>query len=154
MLPERGLAIGVFDLFHVGHLRYLQYAARRCRHLVVAVSQDRIASEVKGRRPVIPEAQRLEIAKGLGFVAEARLQPTSTENTAESAEWIADWSIQHVIAGGSWQGSERWNRLVAALAGARRLHRALPAARDDRWRLSPADGGVTRRAAMMKGHIC
>ena len=115
MLPERGLAIGVFDLFHVGHLRYLQYAARQCRDLVVAVTPDRIASEVKGRRPIIPEAQRLELVQGLGFVAEARLLPGSTENTAEAAAWIDDWNIEHVVSGGGWQGSERWGRLVPAL---------------------------------------
>ena len=112
----RGLAIGVFDLFHVGHLRYLQYAASQCRDLVVAVTPDDTVSEMKRRRPVIPQEQRLEIVRGLGFVAEARLLPSSTEYTETAAAWIADWDIQHVICGGGWEGSARWARLVPALA--------------------------------------
>lgn len=115
MTAERGLAVGVFDLFHIGHLRYLQYAGAQCRQLVVAVTPDAIAADVKGRKPVIPEAQRLEIVRGLGFVAEAGLLPSSTEMTGAAAAWIADWQIQHVIAGGGWRGSERWSRLVPAL---------------------------------------
>jgi glycerol-3-phosphate cytidylyltransferase len=115
--PARGLAIGVFDLFHVGHLRYLQYASRQCGELIVAVTTDRIASQMKGREPVIPQAQRMEIVQGLGFVAEARLLPGSTEYTDAAASWIADWNINHVVSGGGWQGTERWIRLEPALAG-------------------------------------
>jgi len=114
---ERGLAIGVFDLFHVGHLRYLQYAASQCRDLVVAVAPDANVSQMKRRQPVIPEEQRLEIVRGLGFVAEASLLPSSTEYTDSAAAWIAEWNIQQVICGGGWEGTERWNRLIPALAG-------------------------------------
>ena len=59
----------------------------------------------------------MEVVQGLGFVAEARPLPGSTEYTDAAAAWIADWNIKHVVAGGSWQDSERWNRLVPALAG-------------------------------------
>jgi glycerol-3-phosphate cytidylyltransferase len=113
---DRGLAIGVFDLFHVGHLRYLQYARRQCRELVVAVTPDHLASRVKGRKPVIPQDQRMEIVRGLGFVAQADLLPASTEDTEAAAAWISDWNVQQVVAGGSWHGSERWGRLAPALA--------------------------------------
>jgi glycerol-3-phosphate cytidylyltransferase len=117
VIPERGLAMGVFDLFHVGHLRYLQYASSQCGELIVAVTPDCIASEIKGREPVIPQGQRMEVVQGLGFVAESILQPSSTEYTDAAAAWIADWNIQQVVAGGGWQGSERWTRLLPALAG-------------------------------------
>ena len=116
MKPERGLAIGVFDLFHVGHLRYLQYARQRCRHLTVAVTPDHIAEQVKGRRPVVPQQQRLEIVVSLGFVDRAWLLPSSTEDTQSAAIWINEWEIQHVIAGGGWRGSARWGRLTPELA--------------------------------------
>jgi len=115
MKAERGLAIGVFDLFHVGHLRYLQYARQQCRELIVSVTPDDIALQVKGRKPVIPEGQRLEIVRGLGFVRQATLLPCTTEDTEAAATWICDWGIQCVVAGGGWQGSERWARLVPEL---------------------------------------
>ncbi len=63
------LANGVFDLFHVGHLRYLQGARAEADVLVVAVNDDRSTRENKGPgRPVIPESERAEIVAGLGCV--------------------------------------------------------------------------------------
>jgi rfaE bifunctional protein nucleotidyltransferase chain/domain len=63
------LANGVFDLFHVGHLRYLQGARREADVLVVAVNDDLSTRENKGAgRPVVPEAERAEIVAGLACV--------------------------------------------------------------------------------------
>ena len=63
------LANGVFDLFHVGHLRYLQGARAEADVLVVAVNSDRSTRENKGPgRPVVPEAERAEIVAGLACV--------------------------------------------------------------------------------------
>lgn len=109
------LTIGVFDLFHVGHLRYLQFAAQQGERLVVAVCTDEICFNIKSKYPVIPQAQRLEIIRGLGCVSEAQLQPSTTEHAPSAAAWIAQWKINHVVAGGGWDGSERWKRMVAAL---------------------------------------
>ncbi|HTP25949.1 MAG TPA: adenylyltransferase/cytidyltransferase family protein [Anaeromyxobacteraceae bacterium] len=64
------LANGVFDLFHVGHLRYLQGAKALCDLLVVAVNSDssaRLLGKGPGR-PVIPEAERAEIVAALACV--------------------------------------------------------------------------------------
>lgn len=116
MKHRRVLAIGVFDLFHIGHLRYLQYARVQGGHLTVGVTPDVVTLAVKGKQPVIPETQRLEIIRGLGWVDQAVLQPTSTEDTVAAAQWIAAWGIDHVVAGGGWAGSLRWQRLIPALA--------------------------------------
>jgi rfaE bifunctional protein nucleotidyltransferase chain/domain len=64
------LANGVFDLFHVGHLRYLQGARALADLLVVAVNSDASAKLLgKGPgRPVVPEAERAEIVAGLACV--------------------------------------------------------------------------------------
>lgn len=60
------LANGVFDLFHVGHLRYLQGAKALADVLVVAVNSDASTRANKGPdRPVIPEAERAEIVAAL-----------------------------------------------------------------------------------------
>jgi rfaE bifunctional protein nucleotidyltransferase chain/domain len=69
--PEGTIALanGVFDLFHVGHLRYLEAAAELADVLVVAVNSDASTRAYKGPgRPVIPEAERAEIVAGLGCV--------------------------------------------------------------------------------------
>jgi len=64
------LANGLFDLFHVGHLRYLQGARALADRLVVAVNGD-ASARLQGKgpgRPVIPAAERAEIVAGLACV--------------------------------------------------------------------------------------
>ena len=64
------LANGVFDLFHVGHLRYLEGAAGEAERLVVAVNSDasaRLLAKGPGR-PVVPGAERAEIVAALACV--------------------------------------------------------------------------------------
>jgi cytidyltransferase-like protein len=113
---RRVMAMGVFDLFHVGHLRYLQAARAHGTQLVVAVSPDQMVADVKGKRPVVPQEQRLELVRALACVDGADLQPVSSEASAEAAAWIAAWRVDHVVVGGDWAGSARWQRLGAALA--------------------------------------
>ncbi|KNB50503.1 adenylyltransferase/cytidyltransferase family protein [Streptomyces caatingaensis] len=60
---------GVFDLLHVGHVRFLKDAASRGLPLVVGVEDDRRTAAWKGpRRPVQPEAERAEILAALECV--------------------------------------------------------------------------------------
>jgi len=60
---------GVFDLLHVGHLRYLQ-AARRCGDLlVVGVNSDACTRLLKGpARPFVPQEERAEMLAALNCV--------------------------------------------------------------------------------------
>jgi rfaE bifunctional protein nucleotidyltransferase chain/domain len=63
------LANGCFDLFHVGHLRYLLGAADLADVLVVAVNSDEQARILKGDgRPHTPQDERAEIVAGLRCV--------------------------------------------------------------------------------------
>lgn len=63
------LANGVFDLFHVGHLRYLQGARALADLLVVAVNSDLSTRRYKGPdRPIVPQGERAEILAGLACV--------------------------------------------------------------------------------------
>ena len=63
-------ANGCFDLLHVGHVRYLQVAAREADLLVVAVNDDASVAALKGDgRPILPAADRAEIVAAVGGVA-------------------------------------------------------------------------------------
>jgi len=63
------LANGLFDLLHVGHLRYLQGAAAEADVLVVAVNSDASARALKGPgRPVVPDRERAELVAGFSCV--------------------------------------------------------------------------------------
>jgi len=63
-----GYAAGLYDLFHVGHLRALEAAKGMCDMLIVGVITDDVAEEYKGERPVIPFHQRREIISSLKCV--------------------------------------------------------------------------------------
>jgi rfaE bifunctional protein nucleotidyltransferase chain/domain len=57
---------GVFDLLHVGHLRYLQHARTLGDALIVGVNSDRSVRANKGEdRPATPEAERAELLASL-----------------------------------------------------------------------------------------
>ena len=57
---------GVFDLLHVGHVRYLAAARSLGDALVVAINSDRAVRELKGNgRPVMNESERAEILAAL-----------------------------------------------------------------------------------------
>jgi rfaE bifunctional protein nucleotidyltransferase chain/domain len=63
------LANGIFDLLHVGHVRYLDGARAEGERLVVALNSDDSARRLKGAgRPVIPLAERLELVASLRSV--------------------------------------------------------------------------------------
>jgi D-beta-D-heptose 7-phosphate kinase/D-beta-D-heptose 1-phosphate adenosyltransferase len=57
---------GVFDLFHLGHIRLLQAARALGDVLVVGLNSDDSARRLKGRaRPVVPQFARAEIVAGI-----------------------------------------------------------------------------------------
>ncbi len=63
------LANGLFDLLHVGHLRYLEGARAEADLLVVAINSDASARGLKGpSRPIVPEGERAELVAGFGCV--------------------------------------------------------------------------------------
>jgi rfaE bifunctional protein nucleotidyltransferase chain/domain len=70
---ERGervaLCNGVFDLLHVGHVRYLAAARALADVLVVAVNSDRSTLSNRGPgHPMVPEAERAEVLAALASV--------------------------------------------------------------------------------------
>ena len=57
---------GVFDLLHVGHIRYLAQARALGDALLVAINSDRTVRELKGNsRPITNELERAEILAAL-----------------------------------------------------------------------------------------
>jgi len=57
---------GVFDLLHVGHVRYLKQARALGDALVVAINSDRSVRELKGPdRPLFDQGERAEILAAL-----------------------------------------------------------------------------------------
>lgn len=60
---------GCFDIMHVGHIRYLQEAAKLGDILVVGLNSDESVKRLKGSdRPVNNQNDRAEVMSALGFV--------------------------------------------------------------------------------------
>lgn len=68
----RVMATGVFDLLHPGHIQYLSEAKKLGDELVVVVARDTTAERFK-HRPILPEAQRLQMVAALKPVDRAML---------------------------------------------------------------------------------
>ena len=62
-----GLAHGVFDMFHYGHLLHLKKAKSFCDILIVSVTSDKFINKAPGR-PIYTNEQRLKIISSLSFV--------------------------------------------------------------------------------------
>ena len=72
-------ANGVFDLLHVGHVRYLEGARREADLLVVAVNDDACVRALKGpTRPVLPASDRAELVAALRCVDAVVVFPEAT----------------------------------------------------------------------------
>jgi len=70
------LATGVFDLLHLGHLRFLEESKKQggpASKLVVVIARDKTVFRRKGKGPVVPEDQRRELVAALRVVDRAIL---------------------------------------------------------------------------------
>lgn len=69
---KRVMAVGVFDILHLGHLHYLQEARKLGDELVVVVATDEMVRKRK-HQPIISAEMRLEMVRGLKPVDDAVL---------------------------------------------------------------------------------
>jgi len=94
---------GVFDLLHIGHVRYLKQSRALGDVLVVGVNADASVRRLgKGpERPVTPEAERAEIVAGLAVV-DAVVVFTEDTPAATIERLVPDV----LVKGADWEGRE------------------------------------------------
>jgi len=98
-----GYTTGVFDLFHVGHIRLLNKAKSYCDELIVGVTSDELVS-YKNKKAVISLDERLEIVKNIKSVDRVIVQ--------EDMEKFKMWGklkFDLIFVGDDWKGTEKWN---------------------------------------------
>ncbi len=101
-----GYTTGVFDLFHVGHLNILRNARLECDYLIVGITTDELSEEKKGKKPIIPFSERMEIVENIKFVD--NVVPQTNYNKMEA------WNNLHfnkMFVGDDWKGSDKWQQL-------------------------------------------
>jgi FAD synthetase len=70
------LASGVFDLLHLGHVRFLEEAKKAGGEnatLIVIIARDSTVEKMKGKKPIMSEDQRYALVESLRIVDEAVL---------------------------------------------------------------------------------
>ncbi len=95
---------GVFDLLHLGHVRYLQEARRQGDALIVGVNSDRSARGNKGSdRPIVQAEERAELIAALEAVDAAVIFDEDTPHeivTALQPDILvkgADWAADRIV---------------------------------------------------------
>lgn len=102
-----GYTTGVFDMFHIGHLNILNNAKSQCERLIVGVSTDELVQMYKGKVPVIPFEQRIEIVKAIKYVDEVVPQTTMDKFAA----WEA-LRFDALFHGSDWKNSDMYNEII------------------------------------------
>ena len=99
-----GYTQGVFDLLHIGHIKFIELASRQCDSLTVGVISDQLASSYKPL-PVMDQAERIYVIENLKFVSKTLI----VEN--KNPLWLAgQLNFDIFFWGEEWQSDE--NKLV------------------------------------------
>jgi glycerol-3-phosphate cytidylyltransferase len=111
MAARVGYAPGVYDLFHIGHLNIIKLAKAECDHLVVGVVSDEMATMAKGRLPVIPLAERLEIVRHIDLVDEVFV-----ETSPDKMDVWRQRPFDVIFKGDDWRATPKGDKLESDFA--------------------------------------
>ena len=101
-----GYAPGAYDLFHIGHLNILRHAADNCDRLIAGVVSDEMLLLAKGRAPVVPLAERMEIVRSLRFVDDVH-----AEVLPDKIDTWQEVGFDVLFKGDDWRGTPKGERL-------------------------------------------
>ena len=97
-------------MFHIGHLNILRNSRLACDYLIAGVASDEFSRRAKGKSPVVPLAERLEIVRSIRYVDEA---------VAEDVPKLEMWrrlQFDVIIKGDDWRGTDKGKRLEQEFA--------------------------------------
>ena len=101
-----GFVPGAWDMFHVGHLNILLRARELCDRLMVGIVTDEVLFAAKGKHPVVPCQERLEVVASLDLVDEAVIDYSSDKLDA----WQR-YGFDVLFKGDDWRGTPKGERL-------------------------------------------
>ena len=90
---------GCFDIFHYGHLNILKKTKELCDYLIVGVSTDELIEKEKGRLPVIPFHERINVVKAIKYVDEVIPQVDKNKQKV-----VYEYQIDAISVGDDWKG--------------------------------------------------
>jgi glycerol-3-phosphate cytidylyltransferase len=99
---QSGYTAGVFDLFHIGHLNLLKNAKGMCDKLIVGVTTDELV-QYKGKKPVIPFVDRIEIVRNIKFV-----DAVVAQEDMDKLTMCQKLKANVLFVGDDWYKTEKW----------------------------------------------
>ncbi len=101
-----GYTTGVFDLFHVGHVRILKKSKSLCDKLIVGVSSDKLVKKYKNKYPVISQKERIEVVKSNKYV-----DYVVSQNTLNKFISWKKLKYDIMFVGDDWYDTKKWKEL-------------------------------------------
>jgi glycerol-3-phosphate cytidylyltransferase len=101
-----GYAPGAYDLFHIGHLNILRHARENCDYLIAGVVSDEMLLRAKGRLPVIPLPERMEIVRSLRYVDDVH-----AEVVPDKLDTWQQVRFDVIFKGDDWRGTPKGDKL-------------------------------------------
>ena len=98
-MPRTVLTYGTFDLFHIGHLNVLKRLRELGDRLVVGVSTDEF-NAIKGKKPIVPFEQRVELVRSMRYVDEAFPESDWDQKRTD----IEKYDVDVFGMGADWEG--------------------------------------------------
>lgn len=93
---ETVYVIGVFDLFHRGHVELLRRAKELGNRLIVAINDDEMVGTYK-RRPIVHERDRLAVVEACKYVDEAFLI-----GNYDNKPMLEKYKVSVIVHGDDW----------------------------------------------------
>ena len=97
---------GTYDLFHVGHVQFLERASHY-GDVVVALNTDEFVEQFKGRRPVMTFAERYGLLSGCKYVS--RVIPNISG--ADSKPTIVSVRPNFIVSGSDWENKDYFKQM-------------------------------------------
>lgn len=101
-----GYTTGVFDMFHIGHLRVLERSKAECDQLIVGITTDELSLERKGKLPVVSFEERRQLVAALRCVDMTVPQTSMNKRLA----WEA-LRFNKMFVGDDWRGTDTWRAI-------------------------------------------
>ncbi len=103
---KTGITVGVFDMFHTGHLNLLERCKEQCEELIVAICDDGYVRDIKKKEPIICQEDRVRLIGALKCVDSAVL--VDFEHTDNKMLLWETHNFDVLFSGDDWKGSERY----------------------------------------------
>jgi glycerol-3-phosphate cytidylyltransferase len=109
--PTVGYVPGAWDMFHIGHLNILLRAREQCDRLIVGVVTDEALHQAKGKFPVIPLEERVEVIRHLAMVDDVVV-----DFSPDKLEVWERVGFDVLFKGDDWRGTPKGEKLEADMA--------------------------------------